>query len=139
MSLAALIGAAACLAVCGYALRKGGAPERVAALALLVAAAAVPLVQDRIHWRDPQLRFALLDTALFAVMARLLSTTRRRWVVAAAALQMIAAATSLLHSLEPEVGARSYVTLDFGLGYAVLSTLVMGTWQVARTRRRQRV
>ena len=93
-----------CLSVLsiGLQLWRGRRPERVAAVAFLVAMLATPLVDefqiDGLRWG-----VALLAVGLFGTLVWLSLVFDRWWLMAAAAVQLLSIATYLVAVLNPDV------------------------------------
>ena len=131
----ALLGPLLTVLVCGYALWRGGAPERAAAglvaLVMSGSTAAQAVVGHATVWP-----VILADVLISAGLLALAIRYERPWMLIAIAL---AAGLLLVHSLLLEDGAAItplYRALVNGFNVALLATLAAGTTLAARARRR---
>ncbi len=126
------------LAVCGYANRRGGAPERMTAVACLVATAAtvagtLPREND---FAAVEPEVLLVDLALLAVLLAIAFKANRFWPIFAAASHSIAVAVHLAKAANPSLVAPVYAFASSGTSLLVLLLLWIGT---IRHRRRLRI
>jgi hypothetical protein len=128
------IGAAVTLLACLYAFVHGGAPERAAATAILVALAVEVLAQDHVHFLDPQRRLLAIDVALTVNFGVLMSTSSRKWLLWATACQILSTTLHFAALWSPEARAYAFLALLQVLGYGQLVALVGGTMRLARLR-----
>lgn len=114
--------------ICGYAVWRGGQPERVVAVLLLVAAGltyALPVVPrefDQLHWRvmaiDLVLLGALVGVALYAA---------RFWPLWLAAVHLIAIAVHGAKAYRPMLLPWMYAVAVSQVAYIMLGLLLVGT------------
>lgn len=122
----------ACLLLsCGYALLKGEGPERLAAVAMLAAAFASPLV-ERAGFADPEYGLLAVDLALLVCLVALALATARFWPMWAAAFHLTGAAMHLAKVADPTVWPMAYAVGSIWWSYPVLGALAYGTWREAR-------
>jgi len=119
--------------VCGYALIRGGAPERIAALILFLGSAISPLVASAWPTRFQHVEHGMLliDLIAFGLFFVLALTTRRFWPLWMTAMQGVSL-ISHLAILAPDVIPRVYgnaVTLSI---YPMLALLAVATWRHRR-------
>ena len=123
----------ALLLTCGYAMFRGGRPERIAAAACLVASLLQPWVLDR-NWLDPQYGVLVLDVGLSVTLLGLALTTNRTWLLFASAFQLLSVIIHVAiladHSVAPLPYRRGLVIWS----YLTLVALAVGTWSVRRPR-----
>src|SRR5204863_224878 len=72
---------AANVLVCGFALWKGGWPERITALTSLIASRASALAENLTNWVDPQWGVFGIDAAFFALLLIMALRTNRTWLL----------------------------------------------------------
>jgi hypothetical protein len=117
------------MAASGYAFLRGGAPERLTALALLVAAASTGMVQ-----RDAPVLFAglevgvmIIDLILLAVMITITLHADRFWPAWVTALHALGTGAHLARAISPDVIRLVYAVLSAVWSYPIVLLLVIGT------------
>jgi hypothetical protein len=117
------------VAASGYALLRGGAPERLTGLALLLAAALTGIVQ-----RDIPVLFAglevgvmIVDVILLAVMIVITLHADRFWPAWVTALHALGTGAHLARAISPEVIRLVYALLSAAWSYPIVLLLVIGT------------
>lgn len=125
------------LAVSGFALWRGGWPERLVAVANVLASLASGLAENRRDFIDPQWGVMVIDVLFLALLLWLALRSDRHWPMWAAAFQLLAVVTHGAMMADPSVGGWAYITGYIIWGYMVLASLSVGTWFVARARLRQ--
>lgn len=123
------------LLVCGYALWKGGGPERLTALASLVASRVSAVVEHFDNFVSPQWGVFGVDLLFFAFLVVLALRTDRAWLLFAAAFQLLNLATHVAILTDPGLRARVYMTAIAIWSYLILASLAVGTWALQRARR----
>jgi hypothetical protein len=118
--------------VCGYALWRGGRPERLTALASLGAWLLSRLVFNYRDWVDPQWAVLAVDVAFLIALTTLAVTTDRTWALFAAAFQLLGVIIHLAITLDHGIRALAYVRGLVIWSYLVLIALGVGTWLHAR-------
>lgn len=115
-------------AICGFAWRKGRAPERMAALAFLVAAALSVLVKP--ETMSAYLHFEagtfVVDLVLMGFLVGLALLTPRNWALWAAGFHLAAVATHITILATDQVMPPAYALLQGFWGYPVLVSLALG-------------
>ena len=124
----------ALLLTCGFALLRGGRPERVAAIACLAASLMQPWVLDR-NWLDPQYGVLAVDVGLFATLIGLALTTNRTWLLFASAFQLLGVITHIAIMVDHGVAPLPYRRGLVIWSYLTLMALGVGTWSVWRETR----
>lgn len=109
-ALRLIAGAAFFFGVIGYALWKGGRPERVVALATLTATLATPLVFRHARLENPQWSVAAVDLVLLAVMGAVALKGRRPWLVLGTAIHALGAASHVALVLDPGIKGLAYLS-----------------------------
>ena len=113
---------AAAIFACVY----GGKPERIGALAVIVASyASVP---SAAFFGVAEIEILFVDCALLGSFLRLLFVTDRFWPIWATGFHMITVATHLAVAIQPKIIPAAYATYAIFWGYPVLASLVWGTW-----------
>lgn len=113
----------------------GGRPERLVAVANVVAWAATPMMY-RADWWDPQWGMLAVDVVFFLGLLFLAVTTDRNWLLFAAAFQLMGVITHVAISVDSGVRAGAYLRGLVIWSYLVLGTLGVAAWQCWAVRRR---
>jgi hypothetical protein len=126
------------LVTCAYALWRGGAPERIASAAMLLAylgtlASYGPLASRFAHVETGVLA---VDTALLIVLVTVALKADRAWPMALAALQLDSVGVHLARLLDLEMIRVTYALMLAMWSYPMLLLLVAGTWRHGRRSRR---
>jgi hypothetical protein len=131
--LPAWVGITLFSAVCGAAMWKGGAPERLTAAWLVLGWAATLLLRDP-RWPHLQWGTLTIDVAFFVFLLVLALRTDRFWPIFAAGFQFLAVLTHLARLLDREMGSWVYLTADIIWTYLILFALAVGAWGCWRAR-----
>lgn len=114
---------------CLYALWRGGAPERIAAGAMLAACLASALVRS-----DAELRFVEVETGLFLIDAILLIIlfavavkADRGWPMVIAALHLATVGAHAVKLIDPEMIRVTYVVMISAWSWPMVFALALGT------------
>lgn len=122
------------LLVSGFALWRGGRPERWVAVANLLAWILTPLAY-RNDLIDPQWGVFLVDVGFLTLLAGLAMTTDRNWLLFAAAFQLLAVMTHIAIAVDRGVRTLAYFRGLVIWSYLVLGALAVGAWMFRRDRR----
>lgn len=122
------------LLVSGFALWRGGRPERWVAVANVLAWILTPLAY-RTDLIDPQWGVFLVDVAFLVLLAALAMTTDRNWLLFAAAFQLLAVMTHIAIAVDRGVRTLAYFRGLVIWSYLVLGALAVGAWMFRRDRR----
>ena len=114
------------LACCGFALWRGGRAERIAAMAMMLAWFATPLVQNVHQTLGPQSGVLIVDVLLLLVLLTLALTSDRWWPMAAAAFQGVGALVHLAAALDQQIIPRAYYVAGSLLSYLTMTALLVG-------------
>jgi hypothetical protein len=127
----------AMLCACGVAAWWGGRDERLAALALALAAVITPLAVSR-HWAGPEMGVVLVDGALFAALMYIAIGSRAFWPMWATGFQLCGLAVHLAAAMSPHMLPAAYAETLAVWSYAVVLTLLIGTLFEGRVRHGRR-
>jgi hypothetical protein len=129
------------LAACsGFALARGGPPERVVAIMFLVAEAASVVAQGPLFqadFRSVEMGVFFVDTALLAGLLVVTILTTRFWPIWLTGFQIVPVAS---HAIKLLMGVQilpaAYAAALAFWGYPMVAILAIGTWRhIARERR----
>ncbi|HXH14879.1 MAG TPA: hypothetical protein VNJ10_01975 [Sphingomonas sp.] len=117
------------VAASGYALLRGGAPERLTGLALLIAAASTGIVQRNspIPFAGLEAGVTIVDLLLLVAMIAITLKADRFWPLWATALHALGTAAPLVRALSPDVIRLVYAVLSAAWSYPIVLLLVIGT------------
>lgn len=112
-----------------YALLRGGTPERLAALAYLLAyLAGVALTANRSDaFQSVELGILMTDAALAAALVIIATRANRYWTIWAASLQTVALTGHLAKFVVPEILAPAYAVTLIVWSYAAIPVLAIAT------------
>lgn len=112
-----------------FALWRGGAPERVLGIALLLAAVSTQILQDdmAVRFAGVELDVLLVDLALLAVMLAITLHADRFWPAWATALHLLGTGAHLARAISPDVIRLTYAVLAAAWSYPIVVLLVIGT------------
>lgn len=113
--------------VCGYALWRGGAPERIAAALFGGAAGLTYAFLYDYGFGSVSESYLLLDLALFVTIAALSLWADRFWPMWVAALQLVILATHGVRAFHPELLPFVYYVATAKLAYPMILLLAVGT------------
>lgn len=113
--------------VCGYALWRGGAPERIAALLFAGAAAMTYASMYSYGFRAISGLYLLLDLGLFVAIGLLSLWADRFWPMWVAALQLVVLAGHGVRATHPELLPFIYYVATAKLAYPMILLLAIGT------------
>lgn len=125
-----------CLA-CGFVLWRGGVPERITAVAVLLAWVASAMVHT-FDWLRPQYGMLGVDLLLLVILVALALLSGRKWLMVAAACHLLTVGAHLAMMLDLRIQALAYLRTMTIWGYAVLLAMVVGTLLEAGAERRRR-
>jgi hypothetical protein len=139
--LSLIVWVASLLLVSAYALWRGGRPERIVAVANLIAYAATLAAEDTRDFFDPQIGIMAVDIGFLALLLALALRSDRSWLLFAAAFQLLAVVIHVAIAAEAEVRSLAYFRGLIIWSYLVLASLAVGSWCEARNRslRRRRL
>lgn len=124
------------VAGCAYALWRGLLPERVTAVALLLAWVATQMMNTH-NWVEPQYTILAVDTILLVILVGLALLSGRRWLMAASAIHVLTVGDHVATIMDIQIRSYAYLTAIVIWGYAVILAMVLGTWLEAEPERRR--
>ncbi|USQ95304.1 hypothetical protein [Caulobacter sp. RL271] len=110
---------------------RGGVPERIAALASLVAFLITPLAQKLSHGRWPLPGVALVDLGVCVLLIGLALRYDRTWLILTAGVELATVMAHLGMILDPTLMARGYVISLWIFYFIFLAAL---SWSVVEAR-----
>ncbi len=127
---------AVALATCWFALRHGGRPERIVALAFLLAAVAssAMMFSARDAFRSVDALLFAMDLALLAGLVVIAACANRFWPIWISALHLLTIAVHGVKAYDPSLVPWMYAAAVSKIAYPMLALLVIGT---ERHRRRK--
>ena len=127
------------VAASGYALWRGGAPERLTGLALLAAAASTGILQ-----RDSPSLFSgleigvmIVDLLLLMAMVAITLHADRFWPAWITALHALGSGAHLAKAISPDVIRLAYAVMSVVWSYPIMILLMVGTVRHSRRIRAQ--
>jgi hypothetical protein len=119
------------LCACGYALARGGGPERTVAMMMLggVVATRITLSAAALRSRDVETTILMIDTAVMIGFLLVASRADRRWPMAVATLHGLSVAAHAARGVSPEMIRVVYKTIMVAWVYPQLLLLIAGTWR----------
>jgi hypothetical protein len=124
------------VAGCAYALWRGRLPERVTAVAMLLAWVSTQIMNTH-NWAEPQYTIFVVDLIFLVILAGLALLSGRRWLMAAAAFHVLTVADHIATILDVQIRSYAYLTALVIWGYAVIAAMVIGTLLEAEPERRR--
>lgn len=121
----------------GYALWRGGAPERIVGLSLLIAGGLTRLAYAPFAERFVAVDWGVLlvDIALLVILLAVALKADRFWTLWLAAFQLLGTGGHLVRGLDHGVEPIAYAILLASWSYPMIFLLVIGTARHARRRR----
>lgn len=117
------------LLCCGYALWRGGGPERFAASAMLSATAVSALVRASIDQRFIEMEAGLLfvDGLLLVILIAIAFRADRGWPLLVAGLHLVTVGAHVIKIVKPDMIRVTYAVMITFWSYPVLIALAAGT------------
>ena len=122
------------LGTCGYALWRGGAPERIAAGAMLAATIASAVFRSEVDGRfvDVELGLFLVDTLLLIVLSAIMLHADRGWPILLCALHLCTVGAHGVKFVDSEMIRVTYVVMVTAWSWPMVIALGVGTWRHRR-------
>jgi hypothetical protein len=119
------------IASCGYALWRGGAPERICAVLYIVATLLTLLVAPHWQWHFQGVDWGVftVDLALLAALVLLALHANRfwpMWVCATCGLGLLGHISVIV---APTISPLFYATVSMGSSWPAILLLAIGTWR----------
>jgi uncharacterized membrane protein YfcA len=114
---------------CGYALWRGGGPERLAAAAMLAATAASALVRAHVDHRFMETEAGLLivDGLLLLALVAIALRADRGWPLLLAGLHLVTVGAHAVKMIDPGMIRVTYAVMLALWSYPMLIALAVGT------------
>lgn len=117
------------IVACGYAIGRGGQPERLTGLVLLLAAAMTWLVQQTIA--VPYYRVgiggSLIDVVLLTGLVALALKADRFWTLWIVALHALGTSAHIAKAIDPDIDRLAYAILVKVWSYPIILILAVAT------------
>jgi len=115
----------------GYALRRGGAPERAMAVILCAMLAADQLLHIfvPVEFASVDTGHLLIDSAAAAATFLLALAAYRFWTMIAAVLQMLPLLAHFSRAMDLSIHPIAYLTAQVAASWLLLPLLALATWQ----------
>jgi hypothetical protein len=112
-----------------YALVRGGAPERVAAVGYLAAyiGSFLLVTSGASQFQSTEWALFLVDAILAALLVILALHANRYWTIWAASLQIVSLSAHVADFVVPEIAAPAYALTLIVWSYLALPILLVGT------------
>ncbi len=122
------------LLVSGYAMWRGGAPERAVGASLLAAYVATLFSHSEFAVRFTQVEVGVLfiDTLLMIVLAVVALRADRGWPFLLAGLHLTTVGTHAVRMIEPSMVEVTYAVMLSMWSYPMVLALGVGTWRHRR-------
>lgn len=122
------------LGTCGYALWRGGAPERIAAGSMLAATIASAVFRSDIDGRFIELEIGLflVDAILFAILLAVMLRADRGWPILICALHLCTVGAHGVKFIDSEMIRVTYVVMVTAWSWPMVIALGIGTWRHRR-------
>lgn len=105
---------------------RGGLPERLAMVAVVIGSVLTPLVQNWSDLNAPQWGIMAVDVACLAALVALTWRYDRPWLPWAAAFQLITVVTHVGYALNLDILSRAYLSTSYLLFFGVLVAICWG-------------
>jgi hypothetical protein len=122
--------------LCGLAIWRGGRPERIVAITLLVTMVITPLVQTGVGEDSLEVGMFLVDTFFMLVVFWVALTSDRWWPLFCAAFALLAAVSHVARTFNDQIGQFSYITATVMWSYGTVYALGAGVFELERRKRR---
>lgn len=122
------------LGTCGYALLRGGAPERIMAMLFVAGALLSPAVQYLENGRSSpfhriELGVLSVDTVMFAATMWLALYSTRGWSFPMASMQATLPVSHLANAIAPQGVPNAYFAMAVFMALPQLLLLAVATWR----------
>ena len=119
------------LGVCGYALWRGGAPERIAAGAMLAATVGSAIFRSEVDARFLHVEVGLfmIDLLLLLVLVAVMLRADRGWPILVSALHLCTVGAHVVRFIDAEMIRVTYVVMVTASSWPMVIALGIGTWR----------
>ncbi|HYI63350.1 MAG TPA: hypothetical protein VEW71_00540 [Allosphingosinicella sp.] len=114
-----------------YALRRGGAPERIGATSLAIFSflTAATVSGSTTSYRSVETGILIVDLLCLAAFLALALRADRFWPLWVAALQIIGTAGHAVKFVDPDIIRRAYAFILVIWAYPMILLMIVGTWR----------
>jgi len=119
------------------ALWRGGRPERIYAVMLVLGSFATRFSENHANMADAQVGIFVVDVVFLAGVTSLAMLTDRWWLLFASAFQVVEVVTHAAMMLDHSLRGLAYFRGLAIWSYLSLASLLVGLWLYDRDRRRQ--
>ncbi|WP_158013944.1 hypothetical protein [Sphingomonas sanxanigenens] len=112
---------------CGFALWRGGPPERIAAWGMIAASVLTIFAADPDGYVQVEYAVLAIDVALLALLVALAIVADRRWTLWAAGFHLVGVLTPIAFMLSPTAIRFAYAWMQGFWAYPTLTALLAGT------------
>ena len=122
------------VAICGYAIVRGGRPERIGAAVCLVASWGTAVLRFLLpaEWLPAVTLVLLIDVGVIAVFFWLAVTTIRFWPIWATGFALANVLASAIGTFLPQIQLFAFQTGSVAYAYLVLVALALGAHGLSR-------
>ena len=115
----------------GYALLRGGAPEKIGATVVLVGSllTLATVSNQASSYASVETGVLIVDVAAFIAFLVLALRAKRFWPIWITALQLIGTSGHLVKLVDPETIPKAYAFAAIFWSYPMLALLALGTWR----------
>jgi hypothetical protein len=119
------------IGTCAYALWRGGAPERIAAAAMLAACVGSAIVRSDVELRFTQIETGLflIDILLLAILFAVALKADRGWPMLVTALHLATVGAHAVKLVDPGMIRVTYVVMIAFWSWPMVLALAIGTWR----------
>jgi len=122
-----LIWALTVIGVCGLAIRRGGAYERLAA-GVMLAGWALTMVVARVGFRQTEWGVLAVDLSALGGFVWIALRSPRYWPLFAAGFHLLAIITHVANVVDTTVAPWAYLTAEIIWGYLLAFSIGYGAW-----------
>ena len=119
---------------CGYALFRGGKPERIGAGIVIVASFFTSdLAPHGLGWAGASMNLVLIDSLTMSAVTVLALTSNRYWPMWFAGFCLVGLMTHVAAAAMPEFAPKAYSLSQGFWAYPAIGAMALGTWSHRRT------
>jgi hypothetical protein len=122
------------LGTCGYALWRGGAPERIVAAAMLAATIGSAIFRSDVDGRfmDVEVGLFVVDVLLLVILFAIVLRADRGWPILVCALHLCTVGAHGVKFIDSEMIRVTYVVMVTAWSWPMVIALAIGTWRHRR-------